>query len=46
VRWGKENNQISFGILSFVISHHWNLLKEWRDNPSTVKVVDSIYENV
>ena len=21
VRWGKENNQISFNILSFVISH-------------------------
>lgn len=45
VKWGKENNQISFNILSFVISHQWNTLKEFRDNPDPIKVVDTIYEN-
>lgn len=42
LKWAKENNYINFGILSFVISHKWNDLKELRDNPNIINTVDSI----
>ncbi len=32
LRWGKEHNQINYGILEFVISHKWDELKYLRDN--------------
>lgn len=47
LRWAKENNHLNFGVLSFVISHQWDMLKELRDNPELVQVCSSFdaYEN-
>lgn len=47
LQWAKDNNFITFGLLSFVISNQWNALKELRDNPDIAPIAQSydIYEN-
>jgi hypothetical protein len=30
--WGKKNNQITYSIVEFVISHKWEELKYLRDS--------------
>lgn len=42
LEWAKEHEMINFGILSFVISNQWNMLKELRDNPESTTTVSSI----
>jgi hypothetical protein len=32
LEWGKEHNQITYGILEFIVSHKWLELKYIRDN--------------
>lgn len=48
LKWAKDKNQISFGIINFVISHQWEALKELRDNPETVTQATTfdVYESV
>ncbi len=44
LRWSKENGYITFGILSFVLSHQWESLKALRDNPEIAPISqNSIY---
>lgn len=32
LKWGKDNNQITYGILEFITSHKWEELRYLRDN--------------
>ena len=32
LEWGKEHNQINYGILEFIVSHKWDELKYIKDN--------------
>ena len=32
LKWGKDNNQINYGLLEFVISQKWTELKYLKDN--------------
>ena len=45
LKWGKENNHITYGILEFVTSHKWLELKELRDKgvEGSVTTIESIY---
>lgn len=44
LEWSKENGHLNFGILSFTISHQWEMLKELRDNPEIAPISQtSIY---
>ena len=46
LNWAKDNNFLNFGILSFVISNQWNMLKELRDNPEIAPIASTndVYE--
>lgn len=43
VRWAKDKNLITFGILEFIASQKWTMLKEMRENNVEDNFVDSIY---
>ena len=32
LEWGKENNQITYGICEFITSHKWEELQYIKDN--------------
>lgn len=38
LEWAKSENLVNFGILSFTISHQWQMLKELRDNPELAPI--------
>jgi hypothetical protein len=44
LNWAKLNNHLNFGILNFVISNQWEMLKELRENPDLIPISnESIY---
>lgn len=46
LNWAKLNNHLNFGILNFVISNQWEMLKELRENPDLIPISsESIYLN-
>ena len=42
LKWGKEHNQINYGITEFVISHKWDELKYIRDNGLESNIANEI----
>jgi hypothetical protein len=38
LEWGKENNQITYGICEFIISQKWTELAYLKDHPQVGQV--------